>query len=104
MTGNNVFSGYDMKKRIELTRRKKRIERTRYMKKHGSSWDDRKKRIQRVQYGITDPTEKVLRYEITDENRRAAKNGYDIRARVKAEDPVDLEIWHGMQQPPNLRG
>ena len=92
-----------MKKRIELTRRKKRIERTRYMKKHGSSWDDRKKRIQRVRYGITDPTEKVLRYEITDENQRAANSGYEIRAKLEAEDPVDLEMRHGMQQPPNLR-
>ena len=55
-------------------------------------------------YEITDPTEMVLRYETTDENRRAAKKGYDIRARVKTEDPVDLEIVHGMHQPPNLHG
>ena len=38
------------------------------------------------------------------ENLRAAKIVYDIRARLEAKALADLEIWHGMQPPPNQRG
>ena len=100
---------YDMKKRIRPKMNYDMEKRARPKKKYDMKKRTRPKRY----YDMNQRAPSKKKYDMNQrarpkrngsENGRAAKIVYDIRARLEAEAPANLEIWHGMQQPPNLCG
>ena len=99
---------YDMKKRIRPKMNYDMKKRARPKKKYDMKNRARVKR----NYEMNQRAPPKKKYDMNQRARpkrngsktgREAKIVYDIRAKLDAEAPANLEIWHAIQQPPNPR-